>query len=127
MAFRMAYRRKAPLPAWSNIVLRSSPKSEMPRKTSARTGSALAARQAGARLVLTAHGRDVRNIGSIPGVCAPTRKAVVRADAVIAVSDFLRRDLEAKLPEAQGKVVVIDSGVDLERFRLLELRRNVQR
>jgi len=79
--------------------------------------AALAARQAGARLVLTAHGRDVRNIGSIPGVGVATRKAVGRADAVIAVSDFLRRELEAKLPEAQGKVVVIDSGVDLERFR----------
>jgi glycosyltransferase involved in cell wall biosynthesis len=50
-------------------------------------------------------------------VAAATRKAVSRADAVIAVSDFLRRELEAKLPETQGKVVVIDSGVDLERFR----------
>jgi glycosyltransferase involved in cell wall biosynthesis len=36
---------------------------------------------------------------------------------VIAVSDFLRRELETKVPEARGKTVVIDSGVDLERFR----------
>jgi glycosyltransferase involved in cell wall biosynthesis len=79
--------------------------------------AALAARQAGARLVLTAHGRDVRNVGAIPGVATATRLAVRRADAVIAVSDFLRRELEAKLPEARGKVSVIDSGVDLERFR----------
>jgi glycosyltransferase involved in cell wall biosynthesis len=35
---------------------------------------------------------------------------------VIAVSDYLRRELEAKVPEAAGKTHVIDSGVDLERF-----------
>jgi glycosyltransferase involved in cell wall biosynthesis len=79
--------------------------------------AALAARVSGARLVLTAHGRDVRNIGAIRGVGTATRAAVKRADSVIAVSDFLRRELEAKLPEARGKTVVIDSGVDLERFR----------
>jgi glycosyltransferase involved in cell wall biosynthesis len=79
--------------------------------------AALAARQADARLVVTAHGRDVRNIGAFPGVAVATSRVVRRADAVIAVSDFLRRELEAKLPEARGKVVVIDSGVDLERFR----------
>jgi glycosyltransferase involved in cell wall biosynthesis len=33
------------------------------------------------------------------------------------VSDYLRKELEAKLPEARGKITVIDSGVDLERFR----------
>jgi len=37
---------------------------------------------------------------------------------VIAVSDYLRRELEAKVPEARGKTEVIDSGVDLERFRV---------
>jgi len=35
---------------------------------------------------------------------------------VIAVSDYLRRELELRVPEARGKTVVIDSGVDLERF-----------
>jgi len=79
--------------------------------------AALAARRAGARLVLTAHGRDVRNIGVVPGVAAATRMAVGRAQTVVAVSDFLRRELEAKLPVARGKTVVIDSGVDLQRFR----------
>jgi len=77
----------------------------------------LAARLSRARLVVTAHGGDVRNVGAIPGVAAATRTVVRRADAVIAVSDFLRRELEAKLPEAGGKTKVIDSGVDLERFR----------
>ena len=70
-----------------------------------------------APLVVTAHGRDVRNVGAMPGVAALTRKVVRRAAAVIAVSDYLRRELEAKLPEARGKTEVIDSGVDLERFR----------
>jgi glycosyltransferase involved in cell wall biosynthesis len=79
--------------------------------------AALAAKQVGARLVLTAHGGDVRNIGAIPGVASATRAAVNRADAVIAVSNLLRSELEAKLPAARGKVFVIDSGVDLERFR----------
>jgi glycosyltransferase involved in cell wall biosynthesis len=37
---------------------------------------------------------------------------------VIVVSDYLRRELEAKLPSARGKTVVVDSGVDLERFRV---------
>jgi len=79
--------------------------------------AAFAARRVGAHLVLTAHGRDVRNVGAIPGVATATAAAVRRADAVIAVSDFLRSELEAKIPEAQGKVHVIDSGVDLARFR----------
>jgi glycosyltransferase involved in cell wall biosynthesis len=79
--------------------------------------AAAAARASGARLVVTAHGADVRNIGSIRGVASATRAVVRAADAVIAVSDFLRRDLEAKLPAVRGKTVVIDCGVDLERFR----------
>jgi glycosyltransferase involved in cell wall biosynthesis len=78
---------------------------------------ALAARLSGARLVVTAHGSDVRNVGSMPGVASATRMVIRQADAVIAVSDFLRLELEAKLPEARGKTKVIDSGVDLERFR----------
>jgi glycosyltransferase involved in cell wall biosynthesis len=69
-----------------------------------------------APLVVTAHGRDVRNIGAIPGIGRITRGVVERAAAVIAVSDYLRRELELKVPAARGKTVVIDSGVDLERF-----------
>jgi glycosyltransferase involved in cell wall biosynthesis len=71
-----------------------------------------------APLVVTAHGRDVRNVGSMPGIRALTRLTVRRASAVIAVSEYLRRELEAKIPEARGKTEVVDSGVDLERFRI---------
>jgi glycosyltransferase involved in cell wall biosynthesis len=69
-----------------------------------------------APLVLTAHGRDVRNVGAIPGIAAATRFAVRRAAEVITVSDYLRRELEAKVPDARGKTSVVSSGVDLERF-----------
>src|SRR2546421_3395509 len=78
--------------------------------------AALASR---APLVVTAHGRDVRNVGAIPGVAAATRFVVRRAAAVVAVSDYLRRELEAKVPDARGKTEVVDSGVDLDRFPLL--------
>jgi glycosyltransferase involved in cell wall biosynthesis len=71
-----------------------------------------------APLVLTAHGRDVRNVGAIPGIAVATRLVVRRAAAVVAVSDYLRRELEAKVPEARGKTEVVSSGVDLERFRV---------
>jgi glycosyltransferase involved in cell wall biosynthesis len=71
-----------------------------------------------APLVVTAHGRDVRNVGAIPGIRALTRLTVRRAATVIAVSDYLRRELETKVPEARGKTEVIDSGVDLERFQV---------
>ena len=77
---------------------------------------AAAARVAGAGLVVTAHGTDVRNVGSLPGIAAATRAALRRA-RVIAVSDYLRRELVGKLPELDGRVDVIDCGVDLERFR----------
>lgn len=70
-----------------------------------------------APLVVTAHGQDVANIGSIPGVRAATTAVARRASAVIAVSEYLRRELEAKVPAARGKTQVVDSGVDLERFR----------
>jgi glycosyltransferase involved in cell wall biosynthesis len=69
-----------------------------------------------APLVVTAHGRDVRNIGALPGVAAATRLVVRRAATVVCVSDYLRRELETRLPEARGKTTVISSGVDLERF-----------
>src|SRR4029450_13766197 len=70
-----------------------------------------------APLVVTAHGRDVRNVGSIPGVRRATRRAPRRAAALIAVSDYLRRELEARVPEARGKTEVIDCGVDLSVFK----------
>jgi glycosyltransferase involved in cell wall biosynthesis len=79
--------------------------------------SGLIASRVDAPLVVTAHGRDVRNVGAIPGVARLTRRVVRRAAAVIAVSEYLRRELEAKVPEARGKTEVVDSGVDLGRFR----------
>jgi glycosyltransferase involved in cell wall biosynthesis len=78
--------------------------------------SGLFATEVDAPLVVTAHGRDVRNIGAVPGVARLTRRVVQRAATVIAVSDYLRRELEKRLPDARGKTEVIDSGVDLERF-----------
>ena len=69
-----------------------------------------------APLVVTAHGRDVRNVGWLPGIRAATRYVARQAATIIAVSDYLRRELEAKVPEARGKTEVVDSGVDLERF-----------
>jgi glycosyltransferase involved in cell wall biosynthesis len=71
-----------------------------------------------APLVVTAHGQDVANVGTIPGVRRATALAVRRASAVIAVSDYLRRELEAKVPAARGKTSVVDCGVNLERFQV---------
>jgi len=73
-----------------------------------------------APLVATAHGRDVRNVGAIPGVAQLTRRVVRRASTVVAVSDYLRRELEDQVPEARGKTVVLNSGVDLDRFQPVE-------
>jgi glycosyltransferase involved in cell wall biosynthesis len=69
-----------------------------------------------APLVVTAHGQDVANVGSKLGVRSATRRVVRRAAAVIAVSHWLRDQLERAVPEARGKTEVIDCGVDLERF-----------
>jgi glycosyltransferase involved in cell wall biosynthesis len=69
-----------------------------------------------APLVVTAHGQDVANVGSRPVVRAATRHVVRRAATVIAVSSWLRAQLEAAVPEARAKTEVIDCGVDLERF-----------
>ncbi len=67
-------------------------------------------------LVVTAHGQDVANVGAIPGVRAATRFVVRRAAAVVTVSGWLRRELEATVPEARGKTEVVDCGVDLDLF-----------
>jgi glycosyltransferase involved in cell wall biosynthesis len=76
----------------------------------------IAALETRAPLVVTAHGRDVRNVGWLPGIGAATALVVRRASAVICVSDYLRRELETKVPEAVGKTQVVSSGVDLRRF-----------
>jgi len=69
-----------------------------------------------APLVVTAHGRDVRNVGWLPGIGAATALVVRRATTVICVSEYIRRELETKVPDARGKTEVVSSGVDLERF-----------
>jgi len=79
--------------------------------------AALASLASGAALVLTAHGQDVRNIEEIPGFREATKLAARRARAVICVSDYLRTELVAALPEVESKTSVVDCGVDLERFR----------
>jgi len=71
-----------------------------------------------APLVVTAHGQDVRNVGSIPGVRAATRYVVRRSAAIVAVSQWLRRSLEEAVPDAIGRIEVVDCGVDLECFAL---------
>src|SRR5436305_4479094 len=71
-----------------------------------------------APLVVTAHGRDVRNVGWLPGIGAATALVVRRATTVVCVSEYLRRELETKVPAARGKTEVVSSGVDLERFAL---------
>ena len=48
-----------------------------------------------------------------PG-CHPRRAR--RASALVAVSAYLREELEARVPEARGKTEVADSGVDLRLF-----------
>ena len=69
-----------------------------------------------APLVVTAHGQDVANVGSLPGARQAVGLVCRRASAVIAVSRWLAAQLEEKVPEARGKTTVIDCGVDTERF-----------
>jgi glycosyltransferase involved in cell wall biosynthesis len=76
----------------------------------------LAALLGRAPVVVTAHGQDVANAERLRAVQAATRLVVRRAGGVIAVSDWLRGRLEAVVPEAVGRVEVIDCGVDLDRF-----------
>jgi glycosyltransferase involved in cell wall biosynthesis len=78
--------------------------------------AALAAAVARVPLVVTAHGRDVRNVGTVRGLRTLTRLVARRSARVVAVSDYLRRDLLARLPELDGRVEVVSAGVDLERF-----------
>jgi len=76
----------------------------------------LLATEVDAPLVVTAHGRDVRNIGELPGIAALTRRVVRRATTVVCVSRYLERELCDRIPEARGKTEAVDSGVDLALF-----------
>jgi glycosyltransferase involved in cell wall biosynthesis len=77
---------------------------------------ALAARKASAPLVVMAHGQDVRNIGEIPGVRAASRWVVRRAEAIIANSRWLAKQLEVRIPETRAKLEIANCGIDLEAF-----------
>jgi glycosyltransferase involved in cell wall biosynthesis len=77
---------------------------------------ALAARAAGAPLVVMAHGQDVANLGRIPGVTTATRWVLRRSSAVIANSRWLAGRLAEQIPAAGSKIEVADCGVDLEAF-----------
>ena len=67
-------------------------------------------------LVVTAHGQDVENALHSGAVRRATGYVGRRADAVIAVSEWLRDRLEQAVPWTRGKTSVIDCGVDLARF-----------
>jgi glycosyltransferase involved in cell wall biosynthesis len=77
---------------------------------------ALAARAAGAPLVVMAHGQDVANLGRIPGVQAATRWVLGRSAAVICNSRWLAGRLTDRIPAAEPKIEIADCGVDLEAF-----------
>jgi glycosyltransferase involved in cell wall biosynthesis len=77
---------------------------------------ALAARAAGAPLVVMAHGQDVANLGRIPGVRAATRWVLGRSAAVIANSRWLADRLIQEIPAAEPKIEIADCGVDLQAF-----------
>lgn len=79
----------------------------------------VAALSSRAPLVVTAHGQDVRNAQTRAAVRRLTRLVCRRAAAVVAVSGFLRRELEAAVPEVSGKTAVIDCGIELELFPVL--------
>jgi glycosyltransferase involved in cell wall biosynthesis len=77
---------------------------------------ALAARAAGAPLVVMAHGQDVANLGRIPGVTAASRWVLRRSSAVIANSRWLAGRLTDRIPAAEPKIQIADCGVDLDAF-----------
>jgi len=79
-------------------------------------GALVAARAAGAPLVVTAHGQDVANATEYPFVRPFIRRVVRGAASVIAVSDWLRARLEQSVPGARSKTEVVNCGVDLQRF-----------
>jgi glycosyltransferase involved in cell wall biosynthesis len=77
---------------------------------------ALAARSAGAPLVVMAHGQDVANLGRIRGVTRATQWVIRRASSVITNSRWLAGRLTEQIPATGPKIEVADLGVDLEAF-----------
>jgi glycosyltransferase involved in cell wall biosynthesis len=76
----------------------------------------LAARAAGAPLVVMAHGQDVANLGRIPGVTAVTRLVLRRSRGLIVNSRWLADRLEQRIPGATAGATIADCGIDLEAF-----------
>ncbi len=77
---------------------------------------AVAAKAAGAPLVVMAHGQDVANLEQMPWTRRPTRAVLSRASGLIVNSTWLGEQLEASLPGFAGSAEVIDCGIDLETF-----------
>lgn len=71
-------------------------------------------------LVPMAHGQDVANLGSIPGVTAATRAVIRRSSALIVNSSWLAGRLTDVIPAARPKITIADCGVDLEAFHPTE-------
>lgn len=53
-------------------------------------------------------------------------KSIRRADAIIAVSEFVRQKIEEYYSFSRGKVYVVPNGVDRERFRVLNQEKEKQ-
>jgi glycosyltransferase involved in cell wall biosynthesis len=79
----------------------------------------VAALSSRAPLVVTAHGQDVANAASNAAIRRATRWLCRRAAGVVAVSGYLRSELERAVPESRGKTEVVDCGVDVERFSVV--------
>ena len=77
---------------------------------------AIAAKAAGAPLVVMAHGQDVANLEQMPWTRRPTRAVLSRAAGLIVNSAWLGEQLEASLPGFASSAEVIDCGIDLETF-----------
>lgn len=67
-------------------------------------------------VVITCHGSDVRLLDRGGPLAALGRATLRRAAAVTCVSDFLRRDVEAAVPELRGRVRTIYMPIDTTPF-----------
>ena len=111
-----ARRRQAPLPG-ARAARRGS--AERPDVVYAHflVPCGLIASRVDAPLVVTAHGRDVRNIGAIPGVAAAhTSRRDARVDRDRASPTTCAASWRRSCRRRAARREVVDSGVDLERF-----------
>ncbi len=73
-------------------------------------------RRLGLRTVIYVHGEEVSITDSYDAAGTRRRAALLRADAVVAVSRFAREAVAQLMGHDSGKVVLIPNGVDLARF-----------